>query len=336
MGKAIVIGISIFVIILAILAGLLYYSYTQIDVTLTDVNYISIEWAEFSWEVLINLGLNILAGNWLDAAFDLVEAINLDLEFTLYNGGLLPVYIPELTYDLFVNDVNVGKGFSPVNLTINPGQTREISVMQNFQKNSLAPTVKKIVASDGVMILKVSGTAHFKMWFLDIPIPFESTKSISIKDEIRKKLDSEIQRLQPETAETAESIVQSFVEGLDGNVQDLELRLSGDYLVDKTYRVGPGSYTFVGFEKDCSFNLQGGFIANAILGDDIYVYVVDEDNFQNYDDGQKFSSSYDSGKVEYDIFDLNLAPGKYYIIISNQYSLFSTKTVQLEAATSCR
>ena len=335
MGKAIVIGISIFVIIVAILAGL-YYSYTQIDVTLTDVNYISIEWAEFSWQVLINLGLNVLAGNWLDAAFDLIEAINLDLEFALYNGGLLPVYIPELTYDLFVNDVSVGKGFSPVNLTINPGETREISVMQNFQKSGLAPAVEKIVENDGVIILKVSGTAHFKLWFLDIPIPFESTKSISIKDEIRKKLDSEIQRLQPETVRTVESIIQSFVEGLDGNVQDLELKLSGDYLVDKSYRVGPGSYTFIGFEKDCSFNLQGGFIANAILGDDIYVYVVNEDNFQKYDSGQEFSSYYDSGKVEYDTFDTNLEAGKYYIIISNQHSLFSTKTVQLEAATSCR
>lgn len=336
MGKGAAIGVSIFVIILIIGGGVLYYSYTQIDVSLTDVNYHSIEWASISWQMLLSLGLNALTGNWLGAAFDLIQGINLDLEFALHNGGLLPVYIPELSYDLFVNDVSVGRGFSPVNLTINPGQTREISVMQNFQKSSLAPAVGRIIENDGVIVLKVSGTAHFKLWFLDIPIPFESTKSISIKDEIRKKLASEIARLKPKPMETVASTVQSFIDRLDGNVRDLDLRLSGNYIVNDTYRVGPGNYYYVWFEMNCVFDLQGGFIANAALGDDIYVYILDKNRFQNYEKGQSVSVFYNSGKVEYGTFDVTLNPDTYYIVMENKHSNFSTKTVQLEAAVDCR
>ena len=335
MGKGVAIGVSIFVIIL-ILVGLVYYSYTQLSVTLTDVDYHSIEWATFTWQILLSLGLNVLTQNWLGAAFDLIEGINLDLEFGLHNGGLLPVYIPNLSFDVLVNGVSVGKGYSNDSMTINPGQTREINVLQNIKKSSLAPAVGKIVANDGVIVLKVKGTAHFKLWFIDIPVPFESTKSVSIKDEIQKKLSSEIQRLKPKPVETVASSVKSFVDRLDGNVRDLDLRLSGKYLVDKTYRIEAGSYDGLSFERSCSFNLQGGFIANAALGDDIYVYVLDKEDFQKFADDQRFRSYYSSGKVEYDTFDFKLAPGEYYIIMSNHHSLFSTKTVQLEAATSCR
>lgn len=336
MGKGVAIGASIFVIILVIGGGLLYYSYTQIQVTLTDVDYHSIDWATISWQMLLSLGLNALSGNWLGAAFDLIDGINLDLEFAMHNGGLLPVYIPNLSYDVLVNDVSVGRGYSNVDMTINPGQTKTITSLQNIQKNSLAPAVGRIVANDGVIVLKVEGTAHFKLWFLDIPVPFESTKSVSIKDEIRKKLSSEIERLKPKPVEKIASTVKSFVDRLDGNVRDLDLRLSGNYIVNDTFRIGPGGYYYVGFTSSCSFNLQGGFIVNAALGDDIYVYVVDDDDFKKFEADRDFSVYYQSGKVEYDTFDKNLSAGKYYIIMSNHHSLFSTKTVQLEAATSCR
>jgi len=36
----------------------------------------------------------------------------------------------------------------------------------------------------------VSGTAHFKLFVLDIPIPFESSKQISIVDELKDKINS--------------------------------------------------------------------------------------------------------------------------------------------------
>lgn len=329
------IAIGIVLIILAIVGGLIAYSYSQIHVSLNDVSYHSIDWVSFSWPVLLNVGLNVLSGNWLGAAFDLIQGINLDLEFGLYNGGLLPVYIPDLSYDLFVNGVPVGTGHSKVNITINPGQTKEITVLQNFQKSSLAPAVGYIVSNDGVIDLKVKGTAHFKLFVLDIPIPFESSKSISIKDEIRNRLNNEIQKHKPAPVKTITSSVKSLVDRLDGNVTDLDLRLPGT-IIDSTYRVGSGAYRYVSFSSSCVVNVQGGFIANAALGDDIKVYLLNQNQFNGYQNGENVSTYYNSGKVEYGTFDVTLNPDEYYIVMSNNHSTFSTKTVQLEVAANCR
>ncbi len=335
MGKPVVIGISIFLIIIAIIGGLVTYSYTQIHVSLNDVSYHSIDWSSFSWSVLLNVGLNVLSGNWLGVAFDLIQGINLDLDFGLYNGGLLPVYIPDLSYDLFVNGVSVGTGYSKVNTTVNPGQTKEISVLQNIQKNSLAPAVGYIARDDGIINLKVKGTAHFKLFVLDIPIPFESSKSISVKDEIQNRLNSEIQKHKPTPSKTITSSVKSFVNALDGSVKDLDLRLPGT-IIDTTYRVGPGTYKYASINMPCTGTIQGGFIANAALGDDIKVYLLDQSRFKSYQNGESVSTYYNSGKVEYGTFDVTVNSGNYYVIMSNQHSSFSTKTVQLEVAANCR
>lgn len=44
-----------------------------------------------------------MTGNWLSAAFNLIEGINLNLIFGFSNSGILPVYISDLSYDLSVN-----------------------------------------------------------------------------------------------------------------------------------------------------------------------------------------------------------------------------------------
>lgn len=327
--------IGIFLLIILIIGGLIAYSYTQISVTLTDVAYHSIQWETFSWSVLLKLGLNVLSGNWLGAAFDMIRGINLDLEFGLYNGGFLPVYIPDLSYNLYINDVYVGKGYSKIEKTISPGQTKKIDVLQNFQKNDLAPAVSNIISNNGVIELKVKGTAHFKLFVIDIPIPFESTQSISIKDEIRNKLNSEIQRLKPAPVKAITSSVKSFIDRLDGTVKDLDLRLPGT-IIDSTYRVGPGTYRYVTIDMPCTGTIQGGFIANAALGDDIKVYLVAQSGFNDYKNGERFSSYYSSGKVEYGTFDVTVNVDNYYVIMSNSFSSFSTKSVQLEVAANCR
>jgi LEA14-like dessication related protein len=184
------IGIGIFFLILVITGGLLYYSYTQINVELNTVSFHSIDWVDMTFSALVNLGLNAITGDLLSAAINLVDGVNLNLFFGLTNNGLLPVYIPDLSYDLLVNDVNVGQGYTTVDTTIYPGDGKEIPIVQNFQKSGLAPVMSSIISNDGVMQIKVKGIAYFKILGLDIPVPFESTQQISIKDEIENKINS--------------------------------------------------------------------------------------------------------------------------------------------------
>ena len=173
-------------IIIAIIVGLVAYSYTQIQVNLFDISFAEIDWAQTSLSTILKLGLDVLTGNWLGAALSLVQDIKLNLLFGLTNHGLFPVYIPDLSYDLSINGVNVGHGNSKVDVTINPGETKSFPVLQHVLVNSLKPAVSSIIDANGILDLKVNGTAYFKLLGLTMPIPFESTKQISIVDEIKK------------------------------------------------------------------------------------------------------------------------------------------------------
>lgn len=190
--KILVISIGTIFGIGIIFAGLLFYSYSQISVSLTDVSYHSIDWADFSFLTLIKLGLNVLSGDWLNAAFDLIEGVNLNLFFEVTNNGILPVYIPDISYDLMLNGINVGKGVTPINDTIYPGKAKEVITLQNFQKTSFEPAVSSIVEKEGVLEIHIKGTAHLNIFGFELPVPFESSKKISVYDEIRTRLLGEL------------------------------------------------------------------------------------------------------------------------------------------------
>jgi len=193
MSKVTIVGV-IFLAIVIIVIGLFAYSYTQLGVNLNNIEFQSIDWEPISWEILLKLGINTLSGNWFDAAFSLIQGINLNLIFGLSNNGLLPVYIPDLYYDVLINDVPIGSGNSEINAIINPGQTKEIISFQNIRKNSMMPASLSIISADGTMNIKVKGTAYFQLAGWKIPVPFESTKQISIYDEVRNKINAEIQK----------------------------------------------------------------------------------------------------------------------------------------------
>ena len=193
MNKLTIIGI-IFLATIVLVGGLFAYSYTQLVVNLNNVEFQSIDWEPINLEVLLKLGINTLSGNWFDAAFSLIQGINLNLVFSLNNNGLLPVYIPDLYYDVLINDVPIGNGNSEINAIINPGQTKDIISFQNIRKDSMMPASLSIVNADGKMNIKVKGTAYFQLLGWKMPVPFESTKQISIYDEVRNKINAEIQK----------------------------------------------------------------------------------------------------------------------------------------------
>ena len=327
---------AIIVVIILIGGGLFVYSYTQIHVSLNDVTFHSIDWTTFSWSTLLSLGLNALTGNWLGAAFDLIDGINLNLIFGLTNNGILPVYIPDLSYDLSINGVPVGSGNSAIDLTINPGESRELPVLQNFQKSRMSPAVSSIVATGGIIDLRVSGTAYFKLFGLSIPVPFESSKQISIVDEIKKRLNSEIQKNKQQQKSTVSTKLESLAKQIIGSPEDLDLQLAGKIFVDNVYQVKPNSDFSASFTVACVTSLRGGFIASATLGDNIIVYIFDEQQYRLYEQGQAETAYYVSGKVKSGVFDVTINPGKYYIVLDNSYSAFSTKSVQLQAAVLCK
>ena len=190
------------------------------------------------------------------------------------------------------------------------------------------------------MDIKVKGAAHIKLIGLDIPVPFESSKQISIYDEVRNKINEEIQKNKQQSSvsssvgKSLESTLGSIVNELFG-IDDLNLSLPGQKFIDSIYKVEPGTYTYVSFTLPCIAKVQGGFVSNAVLGDNIIVYVIDDENFDRFENDRNMSTFYNGGKVKSGMFDVTLSEGEYYIVMSNTYSSFSTKTVQFQAASIC-
>ena len=175
-------------IFLLIFGTLVAYSYSQLTVELTDVQYSSIELKELSWTDLIPLGIAILSGNWIDVVSDLILGMHLNFVFELNNNGLLPVFVPDFSYEVLINDIVMGYGTGNADVVITPGEKYEIISFQNVQRNSLSPIIHSIITTEGMIDITVRGTAHFELLWFDIPVPFQSVTQISIYDEINAAL----------------------------------------------------------------------------------------------------------------------------------------------------
>jgi len=82
----------------------------------------------------------------------------------------------------------MGQGYSKINTTINPGETREIQILQNFKKESFSPAIESILDTEGIVDIGVSGIAYFELLGQSIPISFESHRQVSLVDEIQNQL----------------------------------------------------------------------------------------------------------------------------------------------------
>jgi hypothetical protein len=82
-----------------------------------------------------------------------------------------------------------------------------------------------------------------------------------------------------------------------------------------------------------SVSITGHFTATGGMGNDIAVYILDEDGFTNFKNGHPANTFYNSGKVTTASISAALpnSPTSYYLIFDNRFSLLTPKAVQLNA-----
>lgn len=76
--------------------------------------------------------------------------------------------------------------------------------------------------------------------------------------------------------------------------------------------------------------LQGHFTATGGTGNDIEVYLLNQDQFTNWQNGHATPTYYNSGRVTVGDIDATLPndAGTYYLIFNNKFSLITPKAVQ--------
>lgn len=91
--------------------------------------------------------------------------------------------------------------------------------------------------------------------------------------------------------------------------------------------------TFVSFtlpDGSSNVRLQGHFAATGGIGNDIEVYLLNEDEFANWENGHVTQTIYNSGRVTQDSPNVNVptSAGTYYLVFNNKFSLLTPKAVE--------
>jgi len=105
--------------------------------------------------------------------------------------------------------------------------------------------------------------------------------------------------------------------------------------VEEASVIKPGNYRYVKFtvpEHAKSVRVDGSFNASGGSGNDVEVFIVDENGFVNFQNDHSANTFYNSGKVTADDLNVQLpspeaVPATYYLILSNTFSLISNKVV---------
>lgn len=101
-----------------------------------------------------------------------------------------------------------------------------------------------------------------------------------------------------------------------------------EYLVKEPFTVSPGHYVYIKFEvPEEGAHIVGKFRATGGSGNDIEVYIFDEDAFENFKNGHEAPTYYNSRRVTVGKIDLRLKGGVYYLVFNNSFSIFSNKVV---------
>lgn len=92
-----------------------------------------------------------------------------------------------------------------------------------------------------------------------------------------------------------------------------------------TVEPGRARYWILDASRD-TVRLYGRFRASG-GANDIEVYVLDEDGFENWSNGHGARTYYNSGRVTVGRFDLRLRGGRFYLVFNNKFSVFTNKAV---------
>ena len=101
----------------------------------------------------------------------------------------------------------------------------------------------------------------------------------------------------------------------------------------RTITLSPGAYKVLTMQmppNTRNVRLVGKFIAQGGSGNDVYVYVTNEDGLINFKNSNSFRQWYASGHVTTDTLNVLLPPEKAYLIISNRGSIFAHKVVEID------
>ena len=113
------------------------------------------------------------------------------------------------------------------------------------------------------------------------------------------------------------------------------MKRAGDQIVGGSFAIPPRTFTPFKFAvppRSSKLQLEGTFSATGGANNDIEVALFEETQFLNWQNGHKFTATYQSGRVTADRIRVPLPPDPvtYIMVFSNRFSIFSAKDVKAD------
>lgn len=106
-------------------------------------------------------------------------------------------------------------------------------------------------------------------------------------------------------------------------------------LVTQPFTIEPEHYHYIRFvvpDGATNATVSGHFEATGGAGNDIEVFILDNDAFVNWQNNHSVSTYFNSGKVTQGTIQSQLPqPGSYYLVFSNTFSVVSNKAITTTA-----
>lgn len=100
-------------------------------------------------------------------------------------------------------------------------------------------------------------------------------------------------------------------------------------VAEKALTVAAGTYTSFDWNFDKPTTVKGKFRATGGSHNDIEVYILDDDGFENWRNGNQAQTYYNSGRVTVGTYGVTLPAGSYHLVFNNRFSVVSNKAVAL-------
>jgi hypothetical protein len=99
-------------------------------------------------------------------------------------------------------------------------------------------------------------------------------------------------------------------------------------IVNSAFTVGAGAVKYWEFHVDSDgANIVGRLRAEGGSGNDINCLILDSDSFENWRNGHRVSTYYNSGKITVANINVTLAEGDYILVFDNTFSAVSNKAI---------
>lgn len=101
--------------------------------------------------------------------------------------------------------------------------------------------------------------------------------------------------------------------------------------------IGAGAFSWYSFvipQGTTTPSVTGRFIASGGAGNDVQVYILDDDGFVNFKNGHEARAYYNSGRVTQAAIGAELPnlPATYYLVFDNRFSAITPKAVNVNAS----